>query len=190
MANRLKPVGDGTASASAVQTGKSCIPSAEGLVSLEELTLRPWLLAQRCVPGSTATRAYFNACEYGKGLAALLLKRFAEKSDDDFNPPLGWFVLAMAGEMDSTEAKTLTPSQRGQIVGFCSALAPWLMFAVQRFGHNVSDKTEQSIADALNDALTCGPEKRWDVHMKEVSRENARKAANARWAKHREAQHA
>ena len=190
MANRLKSVGDGTASASAVQTGKSCIPSAEGLVSLEELTLRPWLLGQGRVSGSTETRAYFNACEYGKGFAALLLKRFAENDDGDFNPPLGWFVLAMAGEVDATGAKTLTPSQRGQLVGFCSALAPWLQIAVDRFGRNVTDKNDQSILDALNDALSCGPEQRWDVHMKEVSSENARKAANIRWAKHREAQHA
>ena len=191
MANRPKSVGDGTASASAVQTGKSSIPSAEGVVLLEEFRLRPWLLGGRRVTGTTETRAYVNACAYGETLAALLLKRIAQGgSDNNMKAPLGWFLLAMAGEHIGTPDKTMTASQRGQIVGFCAALAPWLEIAVQHFGHNLDAKPDENILDTCNDALTGGPEQRWELHLQKFASDNARKAANARWAKHREAQHA
>lgn len=191
MANRLKSVGDGTASGSAVQTGKSSNPSAEDLVSLEELTLRPWLLGRRIGMGTTDTRSYFNACTYGEALATLLLKRLREAGIDNTQKvPLGWFLLAMAGERDDESEETLTSWEKGQIVGFCSALAPWLGIAVQRFGRNLDANTDESILDACNDALTGGPERRYDEHTKKIYSDNARKVANARWAKHREAKHA
>lgn len=70
MVYRPKSVGDGTASASAVQTAKTSIPSADGVVFSERLQTRPWLLDTLRVPDDPRGDAYASACEQGKAANA------------------------------------------------------------------------------------------------------------------------
>ncbi len=184
MANRLKSVGDGTATASAVQTGKSCIPSAEGVVSVEQLRERPWLLANKSLPEGDHCAAYSNGCAHGAALASSHLKNLLFRPVASNFSTLQWFILGII------DKEALSVAQQGQIVGLCSALEPWLRLAVQCNVPNLRALSDEDILASLNDAIAGGPGQRESFRIKQFASDNARKAANARWAKHREAQHA
>lgn len=184
MAKRPKSVGDGTASASAVQTGKSSDPSAEGLVSLEQLRERPWLLAKQSLPDGDHCAAYGNGCAHGAALASTHLRHLLFRPVASNFSTLQWFILGII------DKEALSTAQQGQIVGLCSALEPWLKLAVQCNVANLRAVSDEDILESINDAITGGPGQRESLRIKRFASETARKAANARWAKHREVQHA
>lgn len=133
-----------------------------------------------------AVSDYQDGCAHGNTAAAVYLQYL--KGEDTFS---GGTLQHMAFEYCRRLGHATMDEERdairGQMVGFFSTLDGWLKFAVTQGTGPALRLTSDEIKAALADAVEGGPKRRFDTRTKEIFSQQARKAANARWAAHRKA---
>ena len=189
MATRTKSVGDCKASASAKQTGIKATASSEaGLRSLPLDNAYRLADATSVAPPRLAAtishRGFLSGCEYGKALAeafALHLQRRERHKGSS----LQHFALSYADNLVAAGDDVAAWNwQRGQVIGFFSAVDALLERLIEQTGFRVT-LTEQEILCRLKDAASGAPDKRYEAAIVREKSDQARDAANARWSKHR-----
>lgn len=131
-----------------------------------------------------AAGGYIDGCAAGTIAATAYIKML--RSADGrrgVGGRLQHVALSMAHRLARLKPRSLEmDAMHGHMVGFFAALDAWLSTAALCFGSKLDMTGEAEICAQLQDAIDCGPGRRWREKLAQEQSDRARHAAKVRWA--------
>jgi hypothetical protein len=125
---------------------------------------------------------YMSGCASGEA-AAIAYIQYANRREEVGGGNLQHAAIYFAEKFAEAATSGEAAALRGKMVGFFSILDRWIDFAVKNGTSSVTTVPAREIVEKLEDAANGGPDRRWEEHMSDIRRAQARAAANARWSK-------